>query len=469
MLKIAKRRSRNTNKHNYPKVLFLVPNTRDIARDVLFGCWHPKKSDYFWPPLIEYYLLANTENSLLLDALILNLSMKKIERFISDNKIKIVCLGTSHLTFKKDVRLMRKLKKNYPNLAFLIYGEGPTLLPDEFIQNKEIDILIRGEPEDILQGVINDFINRRFDKLKNTEGVCFRDHNKIFISKKIHLIKDLDQIKFPRRDLKLMGKYKNPTAKAFPFTTMIITRGCPYQCTFCTFNAVYKKSYRKRSVENVIQELKLIKNQGFGEVLIRDANFCVDTNYTKNLLKRIIKENLKLCFECSCRADELLDEELIKLMKKAGVHLIQIGVESGDEKTLQAIKKGLTVNSVKNAFALLNKYKIETIAHFIVGLPGENKESIEKTIQLIKTIQPTYVSADILRLIPGTTLYNEKFKQTIPQEKLKDWTSRIYTEFYMNPRVLFKQLSEIKSLHELIIKLEGGAKVLSKTLTKRME
>jgi len=422
-------------------LLLIPPNDKEVIRDTYYGCWHEKKwINYSWPPLSLFQLAAIIPDSEVLDAQIQDLDSKKALHLIKKMNPKFIIVNTGTYTIKGDIKFLEQIKRNL-NTKIILFGQHPTSSPKDCLKYKCINFVIRGEPEPI----INDLIINSSDKnyLKRLKGVCFNKH----INSKKAYIHNLDRLPFPKRDLNSALLYQNPFAKKYPFATLAVSRGCPYSCKFCTVPTLYGRKYRKRLVSNVIQELRLLKVQGYNELFFRDENLTLDRVFIKKLCKRIIDEKLNFSWICNSRVDTA-DKDVINIMKKAGCHLIKFGVESSSTEILRKLNKGVTIKQIKDTFKLCKKLDMETMAHFMIGNPGETEKSIMKTIKFSKKLNPLYASFDILIKYPETRLYKKGRICDIDNKRLKYYHDLAFKKFYLTPKTIIKHISNIRSMED---------------------
>lgn len=422
------------------EVLFLIPpNKKDFIRDTQYGCWHEKKwVDYSWPPLALYQIADLVDDSFVLDAATQKLTEEETLNKIKELNPSFLLVNTGTYVFKDDVQFLKKIDKN---IKIILFGQHPTICPEECLRYKWIDFVIRGEPEAIIKDLIKNYNDKK--KLKQIDGVCFKN----YISKKKAIVTNLDSLPFPKRDLNSLYLYKNPFAKKRPFTTVITTRGCSFDCIFCTVPVLYGNRLRIRSIPNVIKELRVLKEQGFKEIFFRDENITINRNHIIGLCKAIIKEKLGFSWMCNSRVDTV-DEQILVLMKKAGCHMIKFGVESANEQILEGIKKGVTISQIKETFMLCKRLNINTVAHFMLGNPGETEGTIRRTIVFAKELDPTYVSFDIVLKYPKTELSKIKRICDLSEDELKYWHNRAFREFYLRPSFIIKNMFKTRSLGE---------------------
>jgi len=309
-------------------------------------------------------------------------------------------------TFAK-VREAIEMTKKETESFIIVGGIHVTVLPEETLKMINADCAVIGEGEYTTLDVckcLNDG-----EDWKKVDGIAYKKDENVVRNKPRELIQNLDDVPFPARHLADFNKYLFPPGmirgqwfdKA---TTVITSRGCPYHCIFCSSHLLFGRSVRRRSVENVIEELKyLVKNYGVDGIWFIDDTFTVDYDWVMKFCDRLKKENLKIKWGCQCRVNTI-NEEVLTAMKNAGCVQLDFGVESGSEKVLKALKKGTTPDMIRNAFKLTKKVGLKRLATFMIGNPEETAEDLEKTLALAKEIKPDFISFFHTTPFPGTEL-----------------------------------------------------------------
>lgn len=235
------------------------------------------------------------------------------------------------------------------------------------------------------------------------------------------VMKDLDALPFPAWDLVDIEPYRQSWLRSSGYFSMNMgtTRGCPFKCNWCA-KPIYGNRYNSRSPENVVEELKLMKKMfGFDHIWFCDDIFGLKPGWVNRFADLVQKEQLHFKFKIQCRADLLLQENYIKDLARAGCDNIWMGAESGSQKILDAMDKGITVEQVYQATALLKKIGIKPSLFIQFGYLGETKEDIDKTIRMIRDLLPYEIGISVSYPLPGTVFY-EKVKADL-QEKT-NWT-----------------------------------------------
>lgn len=353
-----------------------------------------------------------------------------------DDEIPII-VGGPHCIFFKD----RSLLDIY-NADVSVIGEGDKVIVD-------IARCLQGKKD-----------------ISDVNGIYYRENNRLKQGKPIEIINDLDSLDFPARHLIEGYDYgtisKNITEFAFKrkFTTMITSRGCPFHCNFCARygNIIENYYYRKRSAENIINEI-IGMNEKYNSVLIVDDNFLADNKRAHNIFDKILENNIDLdiCIMGS-RADSA-DVDLYKKMNKANVKFISYGIESGNQDVLDFYNKKMTLQQIRDTIKIGRKAGITTVGSFILGAPIEKKEHLEKTIKFACSLPLDDASFDILHYMKGSKLWIEAFKDgkikedeyIVPADsarglgnftvqELKEYRRKAFQKFYYRPSYIFSQI-----------------------------
>jgi anaerobic magnesium-protoporphyrin IX monomethyl ester cyclase len=402
----------------------------------------------------------------ILDALARRMSLPQILSEIHTFNPKLVCVTAfDRCRWGADIadKLSREIKLKEGAKLGLLWSFKPDLMKLLMKQSPNISFSIIGDPEFTLLDIAN---GKRFKTIK---GLIYKEGTKLIENPLREPIKDLDLLPIPARHLLDFSLYKRLPHELIkePCYDLAASRGCPYQCIFCLLNVVWGNSCRMRSPKKVVEEIKLLISEGAKQIHFQDLTFTLSRTWTVELCELIIKEDLNIIWDCQTRVDKV-DLELLILMKKAGCESILYGIESLNQTALDKIKKGVTTEAIEKALENTRKAGIETRCSMMLGLPGETKESVEKTLSLLLKWNPAFVQFHTTIAFPGTELYNgiEKYGKIagdkmvrkldltgnpfVPygyntEKELLNLQKHAYLKFYLRPKYLFGKILTLKN------------------------
>lgn len=336
------------------------------------------------------------------------------------------------------LRIARRLK-DYCDLM-VAGGPLPTTYPEQFLT--DFDLVVIGEGEKTVLEILHGLGTKSLSSIK---GIAYkkRDGEKascqegMIINPPREFIKDLDSLPFPARELYDHEAYKRYFQRhhGYTITSMITSRGCPFDCEFCS-RPVFGSIYRGRSPKNIVEEMETIISYGYDRVWLADDIFPINKKVAFGVCDEIIRRGLKLEWECLCRAD-FIGREMAMAMKRAGCFKVFFGLESGNDEVLKIIKKRITVDQARRAVEAVKSVGIKAGAFFILGYPGEDNNTMLDTINFASSLPLDYLSFTVPYPIPGTGLY-EKVKEKIltddwrkPKRSLIDHVLLYKSEFSM--------------------------------------
>jgi len=367
-------------------------------------------------------------------------------------------------------KLISKIKSNFPKIITVIGGTNTHTHQEKYlVECEDLDFVITGEGE-IASVQLCGGISKKKD-LNNIEGLIWRRNGKIIKNKGPAIIDDLDKLPFPDLELINLNNYIPNIGfyRKLPSMNFICSRGCKYNCIFCKSD----KNLRFRSVKNIVEHIKSdISKFWIKEYIFYDENITMDRGYCMKLCNEIIKQKIKVSWCANARVDTI-DEELLKLMKKAGCWRLLYGIESGVQKNLDFLNKNITLKQIRKAISITKKIGIETFGAFIFGIPGETYKDGLKTIKFAYSLGLDYANFGSLTPFPGTKLWKIKEKygmhypgvwssQQIPfvpfsmtKEELAKLKVLAFRGFYLRPSYILKRALKIKSIEDLKRNLRG--------------
>lgn len=414
------------------------------------------KTHLITPPLgigyLSSYLKSKGLETILIDGLNLNLSNEEIvERCKDFTLVGITCLSAFYL---ETIDLSKKLKA--AGKIVVLGNVQPSILPEQSLKDSGADYVVVGEGEITLHELI--IALETGQDPNQIDGVYSLSQQQF---KSRELIPNLDELPFPdweQMDPRIYQKAPHGALiKNFPVAPVVSSRGCPYCCKFCASPKFWHRKLRYRSPENVIAEIEyLVKKFGVKEIHFEDDNLTLNREHIVKICSLILERGIKISWATpnGIRADRV-DEELLKLMKKAGCYYVAFGVESGNQEILNNISKNETLADIEKAAKIAHRLGIITQGFFIFGLPGETEQTIKNSIEFAKKISLDRAQFLILDLIPGSELWDQhhnEFKmdykkesyheptwlpETISAETLKKWQPKAFRSFFFRPQPLF--------------------------------
>ncbi|PMP97125.1 MAG: hypothetical protein C0169_03930 [Thermodesulfobacterium geofontis] len=303
-------------------------------------------------------------------------SVKGLENLIKDFSPQLVGFSTYQRNILYVLGIARFIKEINKEIKIILGGPQITFMPSSALKNMSmVDYLCRCEGEITLLNVAKAIAGG--NPFKDIKGVTYRINGEIIETEKIEGYEDLDKYPSPH----LMGIFNYSEVDE---VILLTSRGCPFNCIFCYTPVASKHKIKFHSVERVLEEIKWVVKKGKYRLWFADPNFSYKSERVREILEGILKEGLKVNIWLETRAD-LIDEDMIKLMKKTGVHTIAFGLESAVERVLKIIKKRLSLERLKKAISLAQKYGIEVELFSQYALPGETFEDALKTLEFVKS------------------------------------------------------------------------------------
>ena len=337
----------------------------------------------------------------IVNAKVRNLKTEAIMSEINDFNPDIVgisCCFTIGINFA--LKIAEESKKQ--GYLTVLGGWHPSFDYSEVLKHPFVDVIVRGEGEVTFRELIQN------ENLEEIKGISFKDNGHIIDNQDRPLIKDLNKLPFPARKL----RHKESYFQIFqmPIDVVETSRGCPFRCTFCNIHLFYRGTYRTKSINRVIQELKIIASQKRGQnILIVDDNFTANMKRVEKICELIIKENIKLDFICQSRTDVIKNNpHVIKKMSKAGFWLFFLGIESFNQKSLEDIHKKLEFRDIVEAIKILQDNDIVTIGSLLVGSSfDEQEKDTELMIKIVRKLGIDFPIYSIMTPLPGTKFRDE--------------------------------------------------------------
>lgn len=422
------------------------------------------------PPLGLAYVASALEKAHhevdLIDAIALCLSKEQVKQRIIDFRPEVVGITAMTPTVRGALEAA-ELAKSCGALT-VIGGVHMSILAKETLTYDFVDFGIVGEGEESFVEFCDALENG--EPYDDIEGLCYKSDDRIRIGLP-RIIQNVDALDRPAYHLLPMDKYSSIIG-LHPTSTMMGSRGCPYQCGFC-FKTPSDKKYRSRNVKSIVAEIEyLIDNYKVKEVMFYDD--IMPKDYARELSEEIIRKGVKIKWQTPERVN-LVDPDLLSLMAKSGCHIIRFGVEQGDPEMMALVEKKINPVQVKEAFKHAKAVGINTFAYFIIGYVYETERTMQATIDLATELNPRYVMFTKAVPLPGTPLMQQSVKEgfleadywsrftlgehlppippLVPQADR--WVSKAYRSFYLRPSKIIEQLLRIRSFKDIQKNVDG--------------
>ncbi len=443
---------------------------------------------FITPPLNLLYLAGALEPSMsvkIIDDDLMKMGYEKVCELASKIDPSVVGFTATTSNIKTALKYVESVKDVLPNSLSVIGGPHATFVPIETLnESPSLDVVVIGEGEETLTDLASKYCETSNLNLDEVKGIVYRDNKtgNIKLNQPRPLIEDLNSIPFPARHLVPFESYGSTKDKT---SDMITSRGCVYSCGYCSSSLVMGKKFRSRSPENVVDEIEeLQENYQIKDIAFMDDTFMLNKRRANAIADEIKSRGLDIGFVASSRVD-MVDRNLLEKLKSAGLSTLYYGVESGSQRVLNLMKKGITLKQAENAVKSAKDIGVEVLTSFILGFPGETGEEIEETINFSIKLDADYSQFSILTPFPGTPIYNElKEKKLIDTENWDKYTvlksvikydelglskkmverklTKAYLKFYARPKYLLKHRYMLKVILEIVYrsfvlpKINGG-------------
>ena len=463
------------------RVLLLNPPGRQVYIREYF-CSKVSQADYIPPPvdLVMLSGILSRECAVgVLDAIADGLSPEEtVRRAAEFNPSAIICLLGS-VSFEEDRLFIPQLAAAVPSALLIGIGDLFNERPELYFKEKfpRLDaVLFDFTSDDILA-----YLRGETGALG---AMLVRGKGEMLPRAVNSASAEIGPVA-PRHDLFLSHRYRHPFVRSDKFAVVLTEYGCPFKCSFCIMSTL---GYRKRSVADVIAELKSAAALGIREVLFVTQTFGANRAYSLELCGRIIAEKIPVRWTCFSRVD-VATPELLTAMKQAGCHTVIFGIESGSEKILKKYQKGYTVGQITAALRYCDSIGIETVGTFILGLPQEDSATMNETLQLLRTVPLDYASFNVAVPRAGTSLRAEALAdgligsdfnvmdqsgsevamatKHLTREEVESFRRQAILAFYLRPSYILRRIRKIKSPALFFRHLRQGVSLLLNTWVKK--
>ena len=445
------------------------------------------------PPLGLAYLAAVLRQVgheiMVIDAAAENLSLPGLITRLTAFHPDIIGITTNISLSRKAMMTARYIRKFLGHVPIIMGGPWATIEHEKVLKSKIADYVVLGEGEQTIVELLENWNDTV--KISGVKGVAFMDDSGSIVNTGPRdCIMDLDSLPFPAWDLFPPSKKYNFQHRKVPFYPIMTSRGCPYDCIYCT-KVVHGYKYRERSVENIIQEICYLKEKfGIKELFIIDDNFNQDIGRAEKILDEIIRNkfNLLLKFTNGIRADRI-SPRLGRKMKASGTYFAALGIESGNQEIVNKLGKKLDLKKVITATRILKDNKIISGGFFILGLPYDSYETMVETLNFAKSLDLDFPHFFKAIPFPGTKMYDmivqhghfiEGSKASAEESyvinavNFEIWNLKnsdiekafrlAYKWFYLRPRKILSIFGQLTSIHDLWWAITEFIKLILKNL-----
>ena len=404
--------------------------------------------------------------------------VKYIDRIFRDNRYDLVGISVMTTMLNDSLLVASVVKQYHPDTKVIFGGPHTTVMPEQTLRNDHVDCVVIGEGEE----TILDIIKFEGDFLK-VNGVWFKKSGEVVKNPLRKPIGNLDSLPFPERSLFPVEDYINSNAgldsvnHRLRCIALLASRGCPYRCSYCqpTLTKLFGKKLRKRSPENILEELKDLKERyRIDSFMFYDDTFVIDEKWVFSFCDALIRSNLKLVWSCNVRAN-LVNYDLLKKMKEAGLKKVGIGIVSGSQRILDEIyNKQITIKMIKESVKIIKSLDLKIQGYFMIGAPTETEDEIMQTIAFAKALDIEEAAFSITTPLPGTTLYEgskdlikddvsdfDYYKKSVytstgklTPQKIEYLKRRAFVEFYASPKRLPQTIKSFFAFKKMINRLK---------------
>lgn len=440
------------------------------------------------PPLGLAYLAAVLEKEghtiKIIDGVATDISIEEIVDSAKDfDFVGVTVLSTF---FKRCVELVEEIKRA-ANIPIIAGGAHATVMPISLLE-KGVDYVVIGEGEDTINELISMLVNKPSLNIDKVKGIAFLRDGKMVITERRPLISNLDRLPMPARHLLPMDQYKTSEARANrkPSHSMVVSRGCKGNCTFC-FKGAFGTEFRCLSPERIVEEMFVLRDvYKAKEIAFWDDSFTTDRNIVISVCNLLVEKKLGIPWSCEARIDTV-DEDMLRIMKRAGCEFIAYGIESGSDRILRSINKRIDTKTIIRVIRKTQSIGIPVRGYFILGFVGEAEEEMYQTIRFANFLNidiatftllvPSPGSADYVRAQKDGGSFDPDFfrKKIVPEfnfldepiycpnglspKRLLEIHRDAYRKFYYRPSFILRELLRMRGLQD-VKRLLRGVKTL---------
>jgi radical SAM superfamily enzyme YgiQ (UPF0313 family) len=446
-----------------------------------------------YPPLGLLYVAGAIERCGrhgvgVVDAVAEGLDAAGVQRRVRQMRPDVVGIQALTFTLVDALEAAEAAKRAAPAARVVMGGPHANLFPEETLAFPAVDFLLLGEGESNIAGFLDEA--QEGGPTAGVPGIVLRgqDGGGAAFGPPNPLIEDLDALPMPARHLLDNARYASVLGKGKRLTTIMSSRGCPARCVFCDRPHLGKR-FRARSAESVAEEMeRCLRDLGVDEFFFYDDTFTIDGRRVFAVCEEVRRRGLKVSWDIRARVSSV-DREMLRALRDAGCARIHFGIESGNERVLKTIRKGVDLEGARQVFAWCRELGIESLAYFMFGFPGEGPAEAEDTVRYALSLRCDYVHVAATTPFPGTELYRmgmesglyrgdpwrefarrpspdfvpPLWEESLSRDQLSGFVRRLYRGFYGRPGYVLRQAMRVRSVPELRRKARAGARLLLRT------
>ncbi|MBN1335671.1 MAG: cobalamin-dependent protein [Deltaproteobacteria bacterium] len=415
-----------------------------------------------------------------LDAAAERIDVPQSVQRVLDFQTDVLGITTTTVGFESAVWFAEAVKAVRPDLPIVVGGPHVTLLPERTMERTCFDLGVMDEGEYTMLDVVRHFEGLG-PALGDIRGLVWRKGSELVQNPPRPQIRDLDELPFPARHLLPPNLYRPiPIDEhALPKYAMITSRGCPHRCVFCQKSGT---TYRSHSPQRIVDELEhVVRDYGVRDVAFVDSLFCLSHKRVLSICDEILRRGVKVSWTCSSRV-EVVDLPLLQAMKQAGCWRTRFGIESGSDRVLEFISKGINKETIRNAITWADEAGLRPKAFFILGHLPDTRESIEETIAFACSLPLHDITVQINTLLPETPQAEiferegERYGRLVSQSTdlasfweptfvpwglepgdLVRYHRKFYRDFYFRPETIRRHLSTIGTPRDVMKYVQAGS------------
>ena len=385
------------------------------------------------------------------DLQIEGMDLKKLGQRIDE--LQPAVLGVQfhgQVSFNYSIDTVKYLKTTYPDIPVVVGGQQATLRPLPILKETGVDYLVQGEGEYVMLDMVKYLLGRPdAPALADIPSLMYLRNGEVVRHERAPRTENLDAIPLPDRDAFKWRKY--------PQWVIMTSRGCPYECAFCSSSSFWGRTVRFRSAESVLAEMEqLVNKYQVTSFLILDDTFTLKKDRLERICRGIVEKKLPITWACGTRTDQI-DEDIVQLLKDARCNSITFGIESANQKTLDLIRKDVSVEQQRKGILLSKRMGMQTRTSFMIGLPGESRTELMNSLKFLLETEPNEIQLYPVMPYDGTKVYNqrEEWGIVICNENCSEWSKDSLNPIAASSNLSREQIIEVTKEMVEALKRQG--------------